>query len=65
MVGECGIHTAKTLFQLRGEFSAFWVAHNRWRHGRRPRDVIALQRLKQALDVRRLEASVIVSVIDV
>lgn len=65
MAGQIWVHPAKTRFKLLGKLRNVEIAHDYRRHGSRPSDVIALQCVEQAVDIRLLHPSVILSGIDV
>ena len=63
--GDLRVRAAEAVGQLLAELGPVRVAHDHRRHRARPAEVVAVQRLEQALDVLAREPADVVPVVDV
>ena len=63
--GDLGVGAAEAVRELLAQLGAVVVAHDHRRHRARPAEVVALQRLEQALDVLAVEAADVAVVVEV
>ena len=49
-----GVGPAEALRQFRGQFRLLRVAHDHWRHGAGPAQIVAVQHVEQSADIARV-----------